>query len=238
MQRGPEPRRRQRVEILVDPTFVEQGGRRLGIESEALDLGLPQLVEPRIRPVVVDPLHHRRGLEQGIIRLERRRAMARCAAHPQLAPGDALLADRDIDERAVTRPRVLASALGQHVVGADRLASVVGHPLHPVGATGFLVGDGEVDQIALGAEPRAYEVAEGDGHRRREVEHVDRATAPHLAVDQLAAERVAAPAGLVDRHHVGVAHQAEARRVGVGALDPGDERRPTRGWLVLLEVEP
>ncbi len=51
------------------------------------------------------------------------------AAHPQPAPGDALLADVDRDVRRLGRTAVQAAALGQHVVGADRVGLVVGHPL-------------------------------------------------------------------------------------------------------------
>jgi len=36
-------------------------------------------------------------------------------------------------------------------------------------------------------------VAEGHGHRRGEVEHVHGTATPHLAVDELAAERVVTP---------------------------------------------
>ena len=80
-------------------------------------------------------------------------------------------------------------------------------------------------------------MAEGDRHRRREVEHVDRAAAPHLAVDQLAAERVVAPAVRADGHDVGVAHQAQRRRRRVGALDPRHHRRPPGARLVAGDVE-
>ena len=79
------------------------------------------------------------------------------------------------------RAVVQAAALGQQVVAADRVGVVVGHPAGAVGAAGLLVGDGEVEQVARAAgTPRSASVAERHGHRRREVEHVDRAAAPHL----------------------------------------------------------
>ena len=45
------------------------------------------------------------------------------------------------------------------------------------------------------------------------------------------------PAGRRDRHDVGVAHEAQRRRVGVAALDAGDERAPAGRRLVALDVE-
>ena len=103
----------------------------------------------------------------------------------------------------------------------------------------LLVGDGEVDERALRLEAGLGEVAERHRLRRREVEHVDGAAAPHEAVVvDVAGERVAGPPVRVDGHDVGVAHEEEARRVGVAALDAGDQRRPAGLRLVALDVEP
>ena len=89
-----------------------------------------------------------------------------------------------------------------------------------------------------GVKPAVGEAPERDGHRRGEVEHVDRAAAPHLAVDDLAAERVALPAVGVHRHDVGVAHQQQRRRVGsVPSMRATRLSRPGLR-LVALEVEP
>ena len=107
-----------------------------------------------------------------------------------------------------------AAELGEHVVGVDRVPMVLGHPLGAPHAAGLLVGDAEVDQVALRAGTLRGQVPERDRHRRREVEHVDRAATPHLAVDQLAPERIVAPALGADRHDIGVAHQAQRRRDG------------------------
>ena len=132
---------------------------------------------------------------------------------------------------------VETAALGQQVVAADRVGVLVGDPARAVGAARLLVGDREVEQVALGPEAAPHERAEDDRHRRREVEHVDRAAAPHLAVDQLAAERVVPPAGGVDGHDVGVAHQAQRRRIGIGAGNAGDERGAARRRLPPLDVD-
>ena len=88
-----------------------------------------------------------------------------------------------------------------------------------------------------GVKPERASDAERDGHRRGEVEHVDRAAAPHLAVDELAAERIAPPAVGVRGHDVGVAHQQQRRRGRIAALDARDEVLAPGPRLVALEVE-
>ena len=105
-------------------------------------------------------------------------------------------------------------------------------------AEALLVGDREVDERALGLEPRTREALERDRHRRGEVEHVDRAAAPDLTVDQLAAERIALPPVGIHRHDVGVTHQQQRRRRRIAALDARDEALAPGKRLVPLEVEP
>ena len=115
---------------------------------------------------------------------------------------------------------------------------MVNQPLGAVGAQRLLVGHREIDEAAARPEAGVGQMAGGDRHRGGQVEHVDRAPAPHHAVDELAAERVAVPAVGVDGDDVGVAHQQQRGRVGVATLDAGDEARPPRLGLVPLEVEP
>ena len=88
-----------------------------------------------------------------------------------------------------------------------------------------------------GRNPVGGQAAGGDGHRRGEVEHVDGAAPPDLAVDQLAAERVAPPPVGGDRHDVGVAHEQQGRRVGPPPLDPGHQAGSARGRLEALDVQ-
>jgi hypothetical protein len=128
------------------------------------------------------------------------------------------------------------AALGQQVVAADGVGVLGRDPTRTVGAARLLVGNGEVQQIALGPEAALHQRAKHDRHRRREVEHVDRSPAPHLAVDQLAPERVVPPTGSIDRHHVGVTHQAQRRGGGIGARDASDERSATWRRLPALDV--
>jgi hypothetical protein len=93
--------------------------------------------------------------------------------------------------------------------------------------------------VPRGFHPRLGQGLERDGLRGGEVQHVHRATAPHLAVHQLAAEGIARPGLEVHGHHVGVAHEAKRGRLGIAPLDTGHEARPAgRGeGLVDLEVE-
>ena len=227
----------QGVEEGVDPLGVQQVALGVLRDAERLHPRPPQFVEARRRAVVADPLHDGGRGHQRVVRLEWGAAVAGGAVHAELPPGHALLADVDADVGLLLRAAVEAAVLGEHVVRRDRVAVVVGHPAHAVRAAALLVGHGEVDQVALGAEAGGGQVLERDGHRGGEVQHVHRAAAPHLAVDQFAAERVAAPAGFVDGHDVGVAHQAQGRSVRIGALDAGHQRLALRRRPEGLEVQ-
>jgi hypothetical protein len=93
---------------------------------------------------------------------------------------------------------------------------LVDQPSRAVAAARFFVGD-DVHQ-------RPLRLADGpSGTSRRplmsEVEHAVRA-APHLPIDQFAAERVRD--NPTDGHDVGVAHQAKCGSVRIGAFDTGD----------------
>ena len=154
------------------------------------------------------------------------------------APEGALLADDHRQAHASAEIHGKAAGLGEHVVGDDVLTLVVDEVVGSVGAEGFLVGDTQVDERSLRLEPRRREVLERDRHGGSEVEHVDGSATPHLAVDDLAPERVVAPAVLGDGHDVGVAHQQERRGGRVGALDSGDQVCPAGDGLEALEVEP
>ena len=83
----------------------------------------------------------------------------------------------------------------------------------------------------------AGEAGEGDRHRRGEVQHVDGAPPPHLAVDQFTPERVAPPALGVGRHHIGVAHQKQTLRGRIATLYPSHHASPAGSGFVALQVE-
>ena len=106
---------------------------------------------------------------------------------------------------------------------------MVEHPLRSPHAAGLLVGDTEVDEVALRLEATAGEVSEGDRHRGGQVQHVNRSATPHLfdtvgVANEFTAEGVTAPAVGADRHDVGVAHEAERRCIRVAAFNASDDR--------------
>ena len=127
-------------------------------------------------------------------------------------------------------------ALGDDVVGFHRRGGMLAQPSCAMGAEGFLVGDRRQDQCATGTEAAPGEAPESDGHGGGDVQHVDGAPAPDLPVDELAAERVAAPGVRVHRHDVGVAEVAERRRAGVASFDPRHERGAAGERLIALKV--
>ena len=185
----------------------------------------------------MNPLDHGGGADERIVGPEGAGAVARCPANAKPPPCNTLLTDVHANDRRFGRTGVQSSVLGQDVVGLDRVGVVIGHPLGAVGRARLLVGDAEVDQVTLRAESRVGQVAERDGHRRGEVEHVDRATAPDLSVYELPSEGVARPPVRVDRNDIGVAHQAQGRRIGIAPLDPSDQRRPVGCGLERLDVD-
>src|SRR3712207_9429933 len=69
----------------------------------------------------------RRLLSQSerVVGAERHRSVAGCAADPEPPPRHALLADGDADERRLGRAGVEPAALGEHVVGEDRVTLVI-----------------------------------------------------------------------------------------------------------------
>ena len=158
--------------------------------------------------------------------------MARRSAYPQTSPRDSLLTHVDAHVRLLTRAAVQPAVLRKYIVGPNRVGFVVSHPAHAVRATRLFVGHREVDQVALRAEAGGGEMAEGDRHRCRQVQHVNRATAPHFwarrAVDELTTERILRPACSVHGHDVGVPHQAQTRRGRVAAFNASDQRLTLR----------
>ena len=117
-----------------------------------------------------------------------------------------------------------AARLGDEIVAADVLGLVLGEPPRTVGPEGLLVGDADEQEVAFGTESLVREVAHRDGHRRREVQHVDRAPSPYLAVDDLSAERVVLPVLAVGGDDIGVPEKGQRGGVGVSPFDFGHQR--------------
>ena len=191
-----------------------------------------------LRTVEREAAHHLGRLHQRVVGTERHAAVRRGAPHPQRPPGDALLAGvHHHPAHTVGTDIRPATELRQHVIAADGIPVLLAHPLGAPVAAGLLVGDAEVDEGALRLPTAARQLPKGHCHRRGDVQHVDGATAPHLAVDQLAAERVATPAGRVHRHHVGVPHQAQRGCRGVAALDARHHRPAPGQRLELFDTD-
>ena len=113
---------------------------------------------------------------------------------------------------------------------------MLAQPSRAMGAEGFLVCNSGQDQGATGTEAAPGEAPERDGHGSGDVQHVDGTPAPDLAVDELTAERVAAPGVRVRRHDVGVAEVAERRHAGVASFDARHQRGAARERLVGLQL--
>ena len=92
--------------------------------------------------------------------------MPRGALHSEASPRQALLADVDSHGSATVfvdcRP---ASEFGEHMIGTHVVPVVFGHPFGAPHATGFFVGDTEIDQVALWLEAFVGELAEHHRHR-------------------------------------------------------------------------
>ena len=86
----------------------------------------------------------------------------------------------------------------------------------------LLVGLGDQQHVAVRDVAAAREHREGDGARGRLALHVERATAPEVAVAHLARERRHRPVGRVGVDDVGVAGERE-RRAGAAAAHPRDQ---------------
>ena len=148
--------------------------------------------------------------------------MTRCPPYGDPSPVDALFTDVDDQLGIVTRSEVQASGFGNDIVGVDRVSLVLGEPDRTRAGVRLFVRDAKEDEVPARPEAAVGEMADRYRHRRREIQHVYRAPAPDLVVDDLPAERVVSPFILGNRDHVGVAHQREARSCWIRAFDSCD----------------
>ena len=132
---------------------------------------------------------------------------------------------------------VETAALGQQVVAADGVGVLVGDPSRAVGAARLLVGDGEVQQVALGAEAAL--------HSERKTTAIDAvrlsmstAPRPHTSPSISSPPNGSCrhPAGLTGTTSVWPIRHSDGA-VGIGARDAGDERGATRRRLPPLDVD-
>ena len=114
---------------------------------------------------------------------------------------------------------------------------VLGHPLGAPHTTRLFISNAEIDEVAFGAKAFVGELTENDGHRGGEIEHVDRASPPDLAVDDLCSKRVVRPTVDIDRDDVGMAHQAQRRSVRIRSGDSSNHRVAAWTRRVGLDVD-
>ena len=141
--------------------------------------------------------------------------MAGIAPDVQAALGCALFADDHDDAVTSAAPaNVRPSHFGQSRLPGEGVRPVFTDPRHAEPSSCFFVCGGHKDQGASGRcafMGATRGLAGNDGHRRSQVEHVNRAAPPHDAILDLRAEGIARPLGLVDGHDVRVPHEGQGR---------------------------
>jgi hypothetical protein len=229
---------RQAGEGVVDPPGVQECLGQVGVELEPPDVGLPDREDPDLGLGFGQSPDDPGCLHERVVGAEGLGAVAGVAVDDQAGPVHPLLGD-DHGKLggAGSRAHRHSPELRDHPGGAPEERDVLDQPFGSHPTARLLVGDGCIDE-PTGRPALREEVPEGHRHRGGEVEHVDGASAPDLAVDELGTKGVPAPALGADRHHVGVGQVHQHRRVGPRRLDAGDQRDPAGGGLVALHVGP
>ena len=229
----------QRREDLVESVGIDQGGSHVRGERLGRHPPPPVLRDAHWVLPGLDAAHDLRSPHDGVRMTVRQRRVARLTGHPDPHTPGSLVGDGCLDEGySLVRPADGAAHLGDRVVGQDRLRVGVDQLLGPQVTARLLVGDRPEHEVPPRSESVVGQVPHGQRHRRGLVEHVDGTAAPHLVVDDLAAEGVVFPAHVVGRHDIGMAHQAQRRRRAVTTRDPGDEMTATWHELVPGGVDP
>ena len=229
---------RECIARVAEAVGIEQRVDELVRIVHPLDEPTPDVVDLRAGLVLGEPLDHGGGRDEGVVGLVGLGAVAGRARDAQLGPVAPLLGHDHRQLQARGAGDRDPPGLGDHEVGPDGVRLVLDEVAGPERAEGLLVRDGQVDQGPPGPEAARGQPLRGDRHRRGEVQHVDGAAPPHLAVDELAAEGIVLPPVGVHGDHVGVAHQEHRGRVGVGAFDARDEARSSRRGFEPLTIEP
>ena len=169
----------------------------------------------------------RRSLHERVVGDRRHRCVSAATVHAQEKRRAHLLRGRAEVEHLAAELDPVTAALVDREVGAHRVGMLLHEPLEAEAVTDLLVRGRDEDQVArpLPALPR--ERGERDCGGGDLALHVERAPPPHLAVDEVAAERLALPLARVGEHDVGVREQRERRAVAATA-NPRDEVRTLR----------
>ena len=213
--------------------LLERTGRVGRVVAQATQQRRGRLGHLERGRVLGELLQHRSQLQQRVVAGLRQRRVSGSAGRRQLEAKDALLRAAD----AVAAPAVvfehLAAALVEQHVAADLVRVGPGQPVRAEIASGLLVGhEHELQRAARRTPALARQRGPGDRLGRDLRLHVDRASAPQVAVDHVARPRVVLPLGWVGQDRVDVARGTEAsdrrRRGRRRASRPGsgDPRPP------------
>ena len=166
--------------------------------------------------------------------------MARGAAGPQPEPERSLFGrtageDRGLDAQEFQRRD---AALVQAVL---RLTQQVGpravEKLDPLGATGFLIGEGEEDEVPLEGQARTLGDQEDEQFEDPHPLHIQGAAAPEAAVANGAVKRADLPMLGFRGHNVGVVEQHQGCLRAVAA-QRGPQRHAPGARIEVLGGEP
>ncbi len=237
MRLAGQPDHRELGNEVVEAVGVEQRVGQFGGKLHPFDKAAPDVVDLRLGPILGDSADYLGRLDERVVRPQRRRCVPGGPSDDQAAPERALLTDDHGQLRAAPGRHRNPAGLGDDVVSRDGISLVLREPCRPVVPERLLVGHGQVDQRAAWSEALGRQLPGGHGHRGGEVQHVDGAPTPYLAVHQLTAEGVPPPPVGVGGHDVGVAHKQEGGCRGVGSLDPPDQGGAPRLGLVGLDIE-
>src|SRR5262249_4628471 len=154
----------------------------------------PDVEDARRWPIGREALNDHGGGDECVVGSEWQCTVASAAAHGQAAPTRSLLADGQRKHRTLAGWYRHAPRFRDDVVRADDVSVVLEQMRTAPGTRRLLVGDGREDQRPLRPEAIGSESPTGDGHRRREVEHVDGAAPPDEAILQVGGKRIVTPA--------------------------------------------
>ena len=193
--------------------------------QEALRLGN----ELAGRLIGAERLDVARSLHQGVVGDSRHGRMPGAAPHGDLERRGHLLGRRAHVDRRAAEHEPVATTFVDRVGAADSLRMGAHQPAEAVPlvtayAADLLVRDRHVQEIARGLEALPHEGGEGDCRGGGLVLHVERATAPHLVVDEIARPRIARPLTGIGEDGIGM--REEHQRRPFATLEPRDDVRP------------
>ena len=178
----------------------------------------------RLGRELAEPRDERRRLDERVVGDRRHRRVPAASVHAEDERRAHLLGGRAEVQHLAAELDAVAGAFVDREVGTHRVGVRFDEPLQPEAVADLLVGGRDEDQVARAPPALARERRERDRRRGDLTFHVERAAAPHLAVHELAAERLTLPLARVGENDVRVREQRKRRAVAAAA-DAGDEIR-------------